>query len=150
MPAKKSKRSNPVPLIVESHPDDYTGYPFITLIEYDRDHYLTLIDNADDKTIKAFVLDLCGPAKVDEELIISVAEHWYNTNQTRPISFVFSQCRLSNETAKILRTFNIDHVTRVIGPLPKFVMKGNTKVKRRTKKSVPNGVEIKKKVTKIY
>lgn len=150
MPTKKSKRSNPVPLVVESHPPDYTGYPFITLIEYNRDHYLTLIDNADDKTIKAFVLDLCGPANVDEELIISVAEQWYNNGHVCPISFVFSQYRLLNQTAKIFRTFNIDHITRVIGPLPKFTMKGNSKVRRRTKKTIPEGMHVKKKVVKIY
>lgn len=147
---RKSKRSNPVPLIIEPHPEDYTGYPFITLVEYDREHFLTLIDNADHKTIKAFVLDLCGPAKVDEELVISVAERWYQGSKNVPISFAFSLFRLSDQTSKIMRTFNIDHVTRVIGPLPKFEFKGDTKVRRRAKKTVPEGIEIKKKVVKIY
>ena len=151
MAGTRSKRGNPIPLIVEPHPDDYEGYPFITLLQYRKEHILTLIDNADAKTIKAYVLDMCGPANVNEELLISVAKVWYDQNglYKYPVSFTLSQYGLSGEASKIYRSFNIEHITRVIGPLPKFEMKEVQSVKRRRKKAVPPGVEVKNKVIKI-
>ena len=82
MAAKKRTRGNPIPLIREDHPDDYNGYPFITLIQYRKDNVLAIVDNADDKQIRALVLDLCGPEQVDEEQIIEVAAGWYDTDHT--------------------------------------------------------------------
>lgn len=151
MATRRGKRGQTVPLIIEPHPADYDGYPFITLIEYREEHTLTLVDNSDDKTIKAFVLDMCGPARVNEELLIHVAEDWYESKRylTQPVSFAFSRMRVSNQASKIFRTFNIDHVTRVIGPLPRFEMKEGQTIKRRRRKPVPPGVEVVNKVIKI-
>jgi len=147
---RRSKRGNQIPLIIESHPDDYQGYPFITLIQYHDKHILSIIDNATAKSVKAFVLDLCGPERISEEAIISVAQHWYETSEGKyPISFEFSKLGITNEMSKILRTYNIDFITRIIGPLPKFEMSAVKSVKRRRRKSIPNGIQIKKKVTQL-
>jgi hypothetical protein len=134
-------------LIVEPHPETYIGYPFITLIQYKHQHLITIIDNADDKTIKAYVLDLCGPENVDEESIIVATSKWYETNRTNfPISIEFSKLRITTETSKILRTFNIDSVTRVIGPIPRFLMDTAAKIKRRKRRPLPVDIEIHKNV----
>jgi len=147
---KRSKRGNQVPLIIEPHPSDYDGYPFITLIQHRNQHVLSIIDNASDKTIKAFVLDLCGPEKVNEELIIAVAAEWYIDGQGKyPISIEFSKRGLSHETSKILRSYNVDFVTRIIGPLPKFPMDEIRSVKRRRRKAVPAGMEVHKKIAQL-
>jgi len=144
------RRKNQVPLIIEPHPDNYTGYPFITLIQYRQTHVLSIIDNADDKRINAFVLDYCGPEMVNEEQIISVAEVWYDESSGRyPIAFEFSKRELSEETSKIFRSFNIDYVSRIIGPLPSFPMNETGKVKRRRRKAIPKGVEIKRKILQL-
>jgi hypothetical protein len=147
MAAKKRTRGNPIPLIREDHPEDYTGYPFITLIQYRKENVLTIVDNSDDKHIRAFILDLCAPSQVDEERIIEVAAAWYGVSHERyPISFEFSRAGISGSTTRIYRSFNIEFVTRVIGPLPKFEMGAAPSIKRRRRKPVPPGVEIKKKV----
>jgi len=147
---RRSKRGNQIPLIIESHPDDYQGYPFITLIQYHDKHILSIIDNATPKTVKAFVLDMCGPENISEEAIIAVASHWYETSEGRyPISFEFSKLGITNEMSKILRTYNIDFITRIIGPLPKFEMNNIKSVKRRRRKAIPTGVQVKKKVIPI-
>ena len=52
--SKKRIRGNPLPLIIEPHPADYVGYPFITLIEYRDTHLLGIIDNATDKALKTW------------------------------------------------------------------------------------------------
>jgi len=148
MPQKKRVRGNPSPLIVEDHPAAYleTGYPFITLIQHRDQHLLSIVDNADEKTIKAFVLDLCGPERVDEEKVISVASTWYYVHKQRyPLSIEFSRLGMTPQTSKIYRTYNTEFVTRVIGPLPKYEMQEVSNIRRRRRKPLPPGVEIHKK-----
>lgn len=143
--SKRTKRANTVPLIIEPHPKEYDGYPFITLIQYRKEHTLTLVDNSDDKLVKAYVLDMCGPANVDEETLINVAKEWYDDGgmEKYPVSIAISRLGLAQEANRIYRTFNIEYITRVIGPLPSFAMKQVHSVKRRKRKPVPPGVEVK-------
>jgi hypothetical protein len=151
MPQKKRVRGNPSPLIIEDHPASYLeeGHPFITLIQHRNQHILTIVDNADDKTIKAFVLDLCGPEHVDEEKIITTAATWYYVHKQRyPLSIEFSRLGMTPETSKIYRTYNTEFVTRVIGPLPKYEMEEVASIRRRRRKALPPGVEIHKKTIK--
>lgn len=143
MSSKKKTRANAVPLIVEDHPDEYLGYPFITLIQYRRNHVLAIVDNSDNQSIKSYVLDLCGPERVDEQKIIEIAAFWYKHHKTEhPLSVEFSRKGITGEAGRIYRTFNIEFVTRVIGPLPKFEMAETVRIKRRKRKAVPKGVEI--------
>jgi len=143
MATKKRSRGNPIPLIIEEHPADYDGYPFITLIQYNKKHFLAIVDNTDAKTIKAYILDLCGPEGVNEEEIIKIAAEWYdNSRDQYPISFEFSKRGVSETTMRIYKSYTIEYVTRIIGPLPKFEMSDTVSVKRRRRKSVPSGMEI--------
>lgn len=140
---KKKSRGNPIPLVVESHPTDYDGYPFITLIQYTRQHFLTLADNTNEKVIYAFILDLCGPSGVNEEQVIDVATYWWDHNRAAfPLSFEFSRRYMTDKVSPIYRGFNVEFVTRVIGPLPKFTMDEVHSVRRRKRKPVPPGMEV--------
>lgn len=131
------------PLVVEDHPDDYDGPEFITLIRYNDESYLNIIDNVSKKYIHCYVIDLCGPEHFSEERLIRVAYDWYEHNGDRyPISVEFSKRNLVEETSVIFRSFPIDYVTRVIGPLPNFNMGGPQKVRKRKRKEVPDGIEI--------
>ena len=150
MATKKRVRGNPIPLIVEEHPADYSGYPFITLIQYRNDHVLSIVDNATDKVIKAYILDMCGPAQVNEEQVIGIAASWYETNREQfPLSIEFSRLGLTSEVKNIYRTLNIEFVTRVIGPLPRFEMSEVHSVKRRRRKAVPAGTNVQKKILQV-
>lgn len=147
---KKRTRGNPIPLIVEEHPEDYDGYPFITLIQYRNQHLLALVDNADNKYIRSFILDFCGPARVNEEHLIEVATQWWEKSRERyPISFEFSRLGMTGEVSGIYKAFSTEYVTRVIGPLPKFQMSEIHSVKRRKRKSVPAGVRIVERITHL-
>lgn len=151
MPTKKKQRTTPTrtarkvpaPLIIEPHPKDYKGYPFITLIMYRKQHMLTIVDNSNDETIKAFVLDYCGAESVNEENLILTAVEWYRENKNKyPISIEFSRRGMTSETARIYRSLNIEYVSRVIGPVPSFPMGVVKSIKRRRRKAVPPGVEV--------
>lgn len=142
---KKTKTSDKkhAPLIVEPHPTDYTGFPFITLIQYRKQPMLAIVDNADDSVIRVFVLDLCGPEGVSEEMLISIAAEWYeNSKSNYPISIEFSRRGIVSSTSKIYRALNVEFVSRVIGPVPKYPMSDIKSVKRRRRKPLPNGIEI--------
>ena len=150
MANKKRVRGNPLPLIIEEHPADYDGYPFITLIEFRDNHLLGIIDNATDKMVKAYILDLCGPSSVNEEIVIKVAADWYSKSKDRyPISFEFSKMGMSDDVKLIYKSFPIGFVTRIIGPIPKFEMNEVKSVKRRRKKALPTGIEVHKKIVTL-
>lgn len=139
----KSTEKKSAPLIVEPHPVDYAGFPFITLIQYRKQPMLAIVDNADDSTMRVFVLDLCGPEGIDEETVITVAAEWYDSNRSNyPISIEFSRRGIIPATSKIYRALNIEFVSRVIGPVPKYPMDAVKSIKRRRRKPLPNGVEI--------
>ena len=78
---RRATRRQVAPLVIEEHPSDYEGYPFITLVQYRDEHILTIINNSDDKTVQAYVLDLCGPESVKEELVIAVALQWLEESE---------------------------------------------------------------------
>ena len=138
---KATKRQ--VPLIVEQHPGDYTGLPFITLIQYNKESHLTVVDNAADKIISAFVLDLCGPESIDQQAFFDIVNEWYKTDRDKyPLSIAFSLRGLTGVVSRIYKTFNIDFVSRVIGPLPKFNMQPEKSIRRRKRKDIPKNASI--------
>lgn len=147
MTTKRRKISHQAPLIVEDHPDDYSGYPFITLIQYNKEHLLTIVDNSDENSVNAYVLDLCGPENVNEEQFINIANEWYNAKRDAyPVSFEFSIRNMSNDASRIFRTFSTDFITRVIGPLPIFNMQPLRNIRRRKRKEIPLNVTVNHKV----
>lgn len=136
-------RKVPVPLVVEPYPKDYTGLPFLTLIQFRKQPMLVVVDNVDSELIKAYVLDLCGPERVDEEQVILAASEWYAENRSNyPVSIEFTRRGMTSETARIYRTFDVEFVSRVIGPVPEFPMNTIKSIKRRRRKAVPQGVEV--------
>lgn len=148
MPVKKDgsvtkTKKVPAPLLLEPHPRDYTGLPFLTLIQYRKHPVLTIVDNVDSQTLKVYVLDLCGPEGVDEETMVIAAADWYENNRFNyPISVEFSKRGMTADVSRVYKSFNVEFVSRVIGPVSKFPMVAIKSVKRRRRKTVPPGVEI--------
>lgn len=124
---------NGVPLIVESHPESYTGSPFLTLIQYNTTTDLVVVDNYVNGTIRAYALDYCDTVNLDIEKILDVADNWYHNNrQNYPISVEFGKLGIAQPTSMLLRIYNADYIQRIIGPVPRFVMgSAHTTVRRR-------------------
>lgn len=143
-------KKGPVPLIIEQHPADYTGFPFITLIQYRKQPMLAIVDNIKDGTVFVFCLDLCEPSRVSEEMLISAAAEWYSSNRSKfPISVEFSQRGITPHTSRIYRALNVEFISRVIGPMPKYPMSTTKSIKRRRRKALPASVEIHKSNTVV-
>lgn len=131
------------PLLVEQHPKDYTGFPFITLIQYHTTPMLCIVDNIVNNTLRTFVLDLCAPQSVDEATIVASAQEWYDLHRHNyPISIHFSKTGLSAQTTKIYRSLNVDFVARAIGPVPKYPIVATGNAKRRKRKPLPPSVKV--------
>lgn len=132
-----------IPLTIETYPENYDGYEFITLIRYNDENFLNIIDNVINNTIITYVLDLCPANNINEESIINVAYSWFTNNSKKyPISIEFNKRGIAAETSKILRCFPIDYVSRIIGPLPEYKMTGAYKIRKRKKKSIPPGLQV--------
>ena len=105
------KANNRYPLVVEPYPEDYDGYEFLTLIHYNDESFVNIVDNIGKKHISCYVLDLCGPSYMNEEGIIEIARDWfYDENINYPISIEFSKRGIAEEMSDILRRFSIDYV----------------------------------------
>lgn len=137
------KKSKQIPLIIEPHPKEYNGLPFITLLKYKQQTYLAIVDRSDNKKAMAYVLDMCSPEQVDEQVILQVATNWWDNYKDRyPLSFQFSKLGLTSHVVSIYREFNIDYITRVIGPFPKHELNKIHKIRRRKRKQVPKGMVV--------
>ena len=125
-------------MILETHPTSYNGYPFITLMQINSQHILAIIDNYDKKNVKAYVLDYCEASRVDEGSVINTACDWYQEGSpSYPISVEFSKRNLTSEVAAIYRTYSIDSIIRVIGPMYTFDVETVFKVRRKRKIPIP-------------
>lgn len=139
---KTIKTNSAFPITVEPHPEDYNGYPFITLIKFNQTPNITIVDNLHKKYLDAYCLDLCSSRNVNERTILKVANYWYHTNRNNyPISIEFSKRGLMDESSKILKSYPIEYITRIIGPVMYFNMAGTPKIRKRKRKS-PYGYEV--------
>ncbi len=129
---------NIIPLIQENHPTEYTGFPFLTLLEFKGHPFITVIDNYTNNIIRAYVLDMCDAENVDKMSFINVVDLWWSRDlyKSQPISFFLSNEGLVPATYKILKTFSVEYITRAIGPVPKFDMDTVFSTKRRKRKDL--------------
>ena len=104
---------------------------------------LVVVDNMDNDTLRSYVLDLCGPEQIKEELLLSVVSEWYDSNRYNyPVSIEFSRRGIARQVNKLYRTLNVEFITRIIGPIYKFPINEIRSVKRRRRKNLSDGIEI--------
>lgn len=125
-----------VPLIIEDHPKQYKGFPFITYIQFHNSNVLAIVDNVHQKQLQCYVLDLCQPLEVDEKVLIEAAASWYNSSSHRlPLSVYLNQNGLGEVVAKVYRTYNIEFITRIVGPLFTYPITEVVVTRRKKRKS---------------
>jgi len=139
---KTIKTNSEFPIKIENHPESYQGYPFITLIKFNDEPNLVIVDNVHKKHLDAYCLDLCAPSQIDEKEIIKIANYWYHTSKNEyPISIEFSKRGLAPLACRIIKSYSVEYITRVIGPVPFFEMRTPTKVRKR-KRKMPKDYEV--------
>lgn len=139
---------NVLPLKPEPHPENYTGYKFLSLVNFADISYICIVDNVLNNEIVSYVLDLFP--KVYEQNIqelevnfIDIASNWYQHSRHKyPLSIEISRRGMSGVYNRIIQRYPIDNVTRVIGPLPTYNMGPPVKIKKRKLKKLSSGITI--------
>jgi len=147
MQLTKIKGSSDFPIIVEDYPKDYQGYKFLTLIKYNEDINLGIVDNVSKRHISAYCLDLCAPQEISENEIVKIANKWFHTNRKNyPVSVEFCKHGVESITSKIIKSYSIDYVSRIIGPIFFFEMNNPAKTRKRKRKIPKENPEFQKNI----
>lgn len=139
---------NILPLKPEPHPENYSGYKFLSLVNFSDASFICIVDNVLNNEIVSYVLDLF-PKVYDQNVqeleihLLEIAGDWFEKSRHKyPLSIEISRRGLSNVYSKILQRYPIDNVSRVIGPLPSYNMGAPIKIKKRKLKKLSSGITI--------
>lgn len=131
------------PLVFEEL-QDQSNLTYLALIEYKKVKYLTVIENIVDEEIQAYVLDNLAAEGIQQDWFLSIATRWfYSASDRYPLSFEFVKMGHGDVVRKVLKTFNVNSTSRIIGKLFTFPMNVKPKVKRRKVKPIQETIEIK-------
>ena len=131
------------PLVFENL-EDRSNLIFLTLIEHKKNKYLTIIENIVDDEIQAYVLDSLAAENIDQDWFISIATRWfYSASDRYPLSFEFAKLGKGDVIRKVLKTFNVNATSRIIGRIFVYQVNAKPKVRRRKVVTIPESIEIK-------
>lgn len=132
------------PSLVFENLEDTSNLTYLTLIEYKKVRYLTVIENVVDDEIQAYVLDTLAAEGVEQEWFLSIATKWFYSSSDRyPLSFEFAKLGHGDIVRKVLKTFNINSTSRIIGKLFTFPVNTKPKIKRRKVQDINSCIEVK-------
>jgi hypothetical protein len=133
-----------IPELIIERAEDAGNMHLLAVLEYRRENYLCVIDNITDEEVGAYVLDYAQQEGMSMQSLMSVIIYWfYRGSQNYPLSFEFSRLGIAARTTRIYKTFELAHVTRLIGKDFAYDLNTPPKVKRRRVNKIPAGVEIK-------
>lgn len=133
-----------IPGLIIERAEDQGNYFFLSVLEYRRENYLVIVDNITDEEVGAYVLDFAQQEGMNlRDLMTLITQWFYRASHRYPLSFEFSRLGVAQRTNRIYKTFELAHVTRLIGKDYKFDLLVAPKVRRRRVNKIPAGVEIK-------
>lgn len=143
-----SKRK--IPSLTLEYFQDQTNLLYLSLVEYKKETFITIIDNIKSTEITAFVLDFVEPEGIDMATFLSIANIWYYKSSGQyPLSIELAQQGLTETFSPIMKTYDIDNISRIVGLPFTYDVDSKPKVKRRRIIPIPSCVEIVLKKTKI-
>jgi len=132
-----------IPNLIVEYASDSGNLHYLSVIEYRRQNYLAVIDNITTQEIGAYVLDHVQQEKLDLRELMAIITFWfYKGSDKYPLSFEFSRLGLTPATTRIYKTFELAHVTRLIGADFKFDVESAPKIRRRRVSLIPAGTEV--------
>jgi hypothetical protein len=136
-----SKRKIP-PLAVEWR-QDVTTLHYMSLIEYRRETFLCVIDNIGESEITAYTLDFAKQQNIDVGDFLSLCNIWfYKSSHKYPLSFEIARLGLTERLSPMMRNYEINNVSRIIGVPFTFGFEAKPKIKRRRVIPVQQCVEV--------
>lgn len=141
-----SKRK--IPTLIIEHVSDRGNLHLLSMLEHRRDKYLVIVDNIDEESITAYVLDYAQQEGVDLRTFIGLAEEWLQRSDGKyPLSFELSRLGLTSTARRIYKTFDLAYVTRLVGRSFSYDLTTPVRVRRRRASRVPAGIEIRPRAT---
>lgn len=111
---------------------DLNNFYYLAVLQYRKNHHLVIVDNITNTQVIAYVLDYAPQAGVDLKEMLTVVTRWFYENSDKyPLSIEFSKRGMTKTANKILRRFDLDHVTRMVGKDFKYNFCEPSKVRRR-------------------
>jgi len=74
---KRTRKNDPPTIIVEPHPDDYTGVPWVTLIQYVGKNHLLVVNTLESDYLWGYSIEGMRDAEVDVFYHL-MEEYWYS------------------------------------------------------------------------
>ncbi|MEM2159487.1 MAG: hypothetical protein QXN55_00880 [Candidatus Nitrosotenuis sp.] len=122
---------------------DRTNLFTLSLIEYKRENFLTVIDNITTSEIGAYVLDYAAQSNVDIQQFMRIVNVWfYKSSSSYPISIEIAKLGLTGILANMYRSFDVNFVARVLGNPFKYDLSQPKRVKRRRVIPIQEGIPI--------
>ena len=140
-----------IPKLFVEFASDSGSLFYLSVLEYRSQQFIGVVNNIDDVEVGMYVLDFAEPEKVDVRTLFSAITLWfYKSSSIHPLSVEFSKLGLTPITDKIFRTFELAHVTRLVGNGFQFDVSAKPKVRRRRVVSAQASTEIRlKKIQRI-
>lgn len=132
-----------IPSLIVEYASDSGNLHYLSVIEYRRQNYLVIVDNITSDELGAYVLDHVQQEKLNLQELMSIITLWfYKGSDNYPLSFEFSRLGLTPATTRIYKTFELAHVTRLIGRDFRFDIETPPKIRRRRVSLIPAGTEV--------
>ena len=119
---KTKKKNNPPTLLIESHPKDYQGVPWATLIQYAGKSRLVVVNTLEADYLWAYGIEnMSGQeGKIFYEVM---EEYWIGTlygeplrNRISPDQW-FSERKLGSVFGNRISAYSVENISRIIGPV---------------------------------
>lgn len=136
-----------IPNLIIEPASDAGSLFYLSVLEYRSQQFIGVINNIDDDEIGMYVLDFAQQEKIDVKNLLSAITYWfYKSSYIHPLSIEFSILGLTPITNKIYRTFELAHVTRLVGNGFKFeAVKPKVRRRRISAQSSTTEIRLKKK-----
>lgn len=140
-----------IPKLFVEFASDSGSLFYLSVLEYRTQQFIGIVNNIDDNEVGMYVLDFAEPEKVDVRMLFSAITLWfYKSSASHPLSVEFSRLGLTPMADKIFRTFELAHVTRLVGNGFQYDVSAKPKVRRRRVLSTASSTEIRlKKASKF-
>lgn len=119
---KKKKKKNSPTLIIESHPEDYQGVPWATLIQYAGKARLVVVNTLEADYLWAYGIE--NMSGQEGEIFYQVMEeYWIGTLYGEPVrkrispDQWISERKLGSVFGKLIMAYSVENISRIIGPV---------------------------------
>ena len=119
---KKNKKAISPSLVIESHPEDYEGVPWATLIQYAGRARLVVVNTLELDFLWAYGIENMNTQEY--EIFYEVMEdYWTRTLYGEPVRARvspdqwISERKLGSIFGKIISAYSVENISRIIGPV---------------------------------